>query len=66
MTDTLKSLRVSLGYTQKDLADKLGVNTVTVSQWERKKFKPTPSIVPKLAKTLGISPKELFFIVNNK
>ena len=66
MTDTLKSLRVSKGYTQKSLAEKLGVSPITVFQWEHGKYKPTPTIMPKLARELGISAKQLFFTVNNK
>lgn len=66
MTDTLKSLRVSNGYTQKALANKVGVSTITVFQWEHGKYKPTPSIMPKLADALGVSAKDLFFTINNK
>lgn len=66
MPETLKSLRVSNGYTQKALANELGVSPITVFQWEHGKYKPTPSIMPKLAKTLGISSKDLFFMINYK
>lgn len=66
MTDTLKSMRVSMGFTQKALAEKVGVSPITVFQWEHGKYKPTPSVMPKLAETLGVSPRRLFFIINNK
>lgn len=66
MTETLKSLRVSNGFTQKSLAEKLGVSPITVFQWEHGKYKPTPSMMPKLAKALGISSMDLFFTINNK
>lgn len=66
MTDTLKSLRVSSGFTQKALANKVGVSPITVFQWEHGKYKPTPSVMPKLAEVLGVTPKHLFFIINNK
>lgn len=50
MTDTLKSLRITQGLTQKALAEKIGVNPITVFQWEHGKYHPTP----------------LFFTINNK
>lgn len=64
MTDTLKSLRITKGLTQKSLAEKLGVSPVTVFQWERGIYHPTPSIVPKLADVLGITPNHLFLVLN--
>lgn len=64
MTDTLKSLRVSNGYTQKALADKLQVSPITVFQWEHGRYQPTPSTIPALAKALGVTPKYLFFVLN--
>lgn len=66
MTDTLRSLRITQGLTQKALAEKIGVSPITVFQWEHGKYHPTPSIVPKLAEALKVTPKQLFFTINNK
>ena len=34
-TDDLQGWRLNLGFTQADLAARLGVHTITVSRWER-------------------------------
>lgn len=67
MTDTLKSLRVSKGLTQTELAKKVGVSSpAVVSQWEVGRYNPTPTLIPKVAEALGVTPKYLFFILNNR
>ncbi len=66
MDNSFKLLRMSQGLTQAALAKKIGVNTITVSQWERGKYSPTASNVPKVAKALGITPKQLLDIFYNK
>lgn len=66
MDNSFKFLRMSQGLTQAALAKKIGVNTVTVSQWERGKYSPTASNVPKVAKALGITPKQLLDIFYRK
>ena len=38
---TIKELRVKLGLTQEQLAQKLGVTFVTVNRWENGKTKPS-------------------------
>ena len=63
MDNNFKLLRKSQGLTQEALAEKIGVNPITVSQWERGKYSPTASNVPKVAKALGITP-DCFIIVN--
>lgn len=40
-TDT-KQLRAYFGFTQCELADLLGVHSMTVSKWERGKLEPAP------------------------
>lgn len=66
MDNNFKLLRKSQGLTQEALAKKIGVNPITVSQWERGKYSPTASNVPKVAKALGITPKQLLAIFYNK
>jgi transcriptional regulator with XRE-family HTH domain len=64
MTDTLKSLRVSNGYTQADVAKLLDTTVATVSIWERGLSTPSPRFVPKLAKIFHVSGKEIFLLTN--
>lgn len=66
MPDTFKSLRISSGYTQKDLSEKLGVTIPTISVWERGLAKPSPRYVPQLAKIFNVSSKEIFLLTNTK
>jgi len=37
----IKKLRRELKITQRDLAEKLGVDVITVSRWERKETRPS-------------------------
>lgn len=39
----IRTLRARHGWTQKELADRLGTDAVTVSRWERGKSQPRPS-----------------------
>ena len=39
--DEIKALRVSIGVTQAELAEKVGVNVQTVQAWEQKRSKPS-------------------------
>lgn len=64
MTDTLKSLRIQNGFTQKDVANKLQVTIPTVSSWERGLSVPSPRYVPQLANLLKVSSKEIFLLTN--
>ena len=66
MDNNFKLLRKSQGLTQEALAEKIGVNPITVSQWERGKYSPTASNIPKVAKALGITPEKLLAIFYNK
>lgn len=66
MPDTLKSLRIKQGYTQADVAKKLGVTTPTVSSWERQSSSPSPRYIPMLAKLLDKSKDEIFLLTNNR
>lgn len=64
MTDTLKSLRYQKGYTQADIAHKLGITIPTVSSWERGLSRPYPKYVPMLADMLGVSTEDIFLLLN--
>ena len=49
------------GYTQEELGNKLGVGGSSVSKWERGLTAPDISILPLLAKELGINIDELLY-----
>lgn len=66
MSDTFKSLRISNGYTQADLASKLGVTIPTVSVWERGLSSPSPRYIPQLAELFNVPKKEIFLLTNTK
>ena len=55
----LRNLRKQKGFTQKQVADKLGVLPKTVSKWETGKGFPDVSVVSELAEILEVSEKIL-------
>ena len=59
----IKTLRENMNLTQKELADILDVSDKTISKWETSRGYPDISILPELAKALGVSVSEL--LTNN-
>lgn len=55
----IAALRREKGFTQDELAEKLGVTPQAVSKWENDQTCPDISLLPQLAKILGISVDEL-------
>lgn len=56
MKITLKAARVNAGLDQSDVAREIGVNTVTVSNWETGKTKPSIDNFKKLCELYKCSP----------
>lgn len=56
---TIKALRIKRKLTQKQLADALFVSDKAVSKWETDKGLPDISVLPELARALGVSISEL-------
>ncbi|MEG0177368.1 MAG: helix-turn-helix transcriptional regulator [Anaerorhabdus sp.] len=56
----LMQLRKEKGYTQKDVAEKLGVSDKAVSKWERGLSFPDITLLDSLATVLGVSLTELY------
>ncbi len=52
---TIRELREKRGWTQLELAIKLGVTPVTVYNWERGKYEPKVSQFRALARAFGVS-----------
>lgn len=48
LPDEIRALRTRYGWTQKELAARLGTDDVTVSRWERGRSKPRPSALRRL------------------
>ena len=56
---TIKNLREKKGFTQAELADKLGVTDKAISKWETAKGLPDITLIEPLAKALAVSVMEL-------
>ena len=56
---TIRNLREASGFTQAELAQKIGVTSKTISKWETAKGLPDISLVQPLAQALNISVIEL-------
>ena len=50
MQFTLEALRVNKGFTQQDVADRLGVSRYTVMKWEAGNVEPKELVIYALAK----------------
>ena len=55
----IAEMRKKQGFTQKELADMLGVSDKTISKWETGRSMPDNTILLKLCQSLGISVNEL-------
>lgn len=55
----LKELREQAGYTQVEMAERLGVSAATVSNWENEKFTPPISAINQLTALLPVSAEVL-------
>lgn len=60
LAKNLLVLREYLGYTQKDLSNMQGVPRTSYSRWETGKNNPTPMEADRLARTFGLTVKELY------
>lgn len=60
LNDTISLYRKKLGFTQEELARKLGVTNQSVSKWETAQCYPDVTLLPKLAEIYDISIDELF------
>lgn len=59
MGSFLAALRKARGYTQKELAEQLGVSDKSISRWERDEGAPDLSMIPVLAEFFGVTADEL-------
>ena len=59
MGEMISALRREKGWTQKNIADELGITDKAVSKWERNLALPDIATIPKLAELLDVSVEEL-------
>jgi len=58
--DNVARLRLAMGMSQKDLAEKVGVSRATVAAWEVRDTLPNMNTMDKLQEILGVSAGQLF------
>lgn len=51
----LKELRIENGYTQKQIAEKLGINSVTYLHYEKEQREPPLSLLADIARLYGVT-----------
>ncbi len=59
---TIRELRQERGWTQLELANRLGVTPSAVYNWERGKFEPTASMFRRIARAFGVSMDEIALV----
>jgi putative transcriptional regulator len=62
LANGLKERRTELGLTQAELAEKVGVTRKTVNTVENGVFTPSATLAIKLAKALGVTVEQLFWV----
>lgn len=65
MKITLKAARVNAGYTQKSASQRLGVNRLTLRNWEQGRTEPTISKFNEMCRLYGTSRDDIFLPVNS-
>lgn len=63
--DKIKALREAKGWTQADLASKLGITRNGVNSWEQGLSMPSPACLVDLARVLSVSTDYLLGIESN-
>lgn len=66
MPTELKIERIRNGFTQRDVAERLGVKQATVSAWEHGLSVPRPHTMQEIEDLYGVPKDQLFFAVFNK
>ena len=62
MALTLKGARANAGFTQKEVSQRLGITTVTLSNWEKGKTFPKVDQIFRLADLYGVSVNDFIFL----
>ncbi len=59
---TIRQLRDEHGWTQLELAIKLGVTPLTIYNWERGKYEPSASKLRAIAQAFGVSMDDIALV----
>lgn len=62
LKNKLKEIRLLRGMTQRELAEKLGIEQSTISLYETGERIPNAAMAAKIASTLGVSFNDIFLI----
>lgn len=62
MQMTLKAARINVGYTQEQAAEKIGVSSDTISNWERGKCFPGVPMLKQIEKVYGVPYNDIIFL----
>lgn len=65
MKITLKAARVNAGYTQKSASQRLGVNRLTLRNWEQGRTQPTISKFDEMCRLYNTSLDDIVLPVNS-
>ena len=63
--ERLKELREERGYTQKQLSEELGINSVTYLHYEKEQREPPLSLLADISRFYGVSPDYLLGLNDN-
>lgn len=58
----VKELREEFGFTQQELAEKVGVTRLTIGSMERKKYEPSVGLAIKLARVFNCKVEDIFWV----
>lgn len=64
LANRLKEVRSALGFTQAELAERVGVSRKTVNTVENGVFTPSALLAIKLARALSVPVEELFWLAD--
>lgn len=64
INSNIKELRITLGLTQEEFAEKIGLSIQGLSNLERNRYQPTSDTIDKICKNFKISPLELLLTKN--
>lgn len=62
---TLKAARVNVGYTQRQVAEKLGISRDTIGNWEKGKTFPNAAQIRSLEALYKVDCSQIIFLPNN-
>jgi len=62
---TLKAARINAGFTQQEAAERIGVTSDTICNWERAKSFPNALHIRQIEKVYGVPYDNLIFLPNS-